>query len=375
MYLPGLPEIARDLGASEGAAQFTLSAFLIGMAVGQAVYGPVTDKYGRKPPLMFGVSLYVFASVACALAPTVGMLAAARFVQALGAGAGAVVTTAVVRDLWSGRDAADRFSLLMLVMGVAPILAPSLGGALLVRFEWPSVFWTLAALGLVCLAAVSVLPETAPLESRRDVRLRDAASTYVALLRNRPFMTYALAGAFASCALFAYISGSSFVFIESLGVPRGTYALLFGVNALALIAASQVNRWLIRRWGLDLVAGRATLTALVCSVGLVGVTLSGHAGVWTFSPLLAALLATVGLTTPNTTALALETIRSRVGSASALRGTLQFGLSGVAGGAVGVFANGTPLPMTLVITVCVLLSVTCLRLASRFGDSGRARRA
>lgn len=369
MYLPGLPTIARDLRVDEGTAQFTLSAFLLGMALGQAAYGPVTDKYGRRRPLLFGVAVYVLASVLCALAPTAPLLIAGRFLQALGASAGAVITTAVVRDLWRGKEAADRFSLLMLVMGVAPILAPLLGGLILARFEWHAIFWTLAGLGVLCLAAVFALPETSSPESRAGVRLRDAAGTYLDLLRNAPFVAYALAGSFASCTLFAYISGSSFVFIETLGLTPGLYSVLFGANALGLIVASQVNRALLRRGSLNGIAAGASAATLGFALLLVLVTLTGNASVWTLAPLLFGLLSSLGLTFPNTTTLALEHVRVRMGSASALRGTIQFALAGGAGSLVGLLADGTALPMTGVMAVSAVLSAVCLWLGRRFSVS------
>ena len=370
MYLPGLPTIARDLGVSDGAAQFTLSAFLIGMALGQASYGPATDKYGRKKPLLFGVALYVLASVICARSPSIEVLILGRFLQALGASAGAVITTAIVRDLYSGREAADRFSLLMLVMGVAPILAPLLGGLILSRFDWHALFWMLAGLGVLCWLSVTGLTEPSRAAERAQARLRDAAGTYLALLRQAPFMTYALGGAFASSAMFAYISGSSFVFIGALHVSPGVYSLLFGLNALGLIAASQVNRALIRRFPLARITGVANSFTLLFALGLGLVTLTGHAAVLTLAPLLLGLLITLGFTFPNTTTLALDNVRTRLGSAAALRGTLQFVISGLAGSAVGVLSNGAfperpGLAMAVVIVACALLSTLFLALARR----------
>ncbi|PYE48986.1 multidrug effflux MFS transporter [Deinococcus yavapaiensis] len=369
MYLPGLPAIARDLGASEGTAQFTLSAFLIGMAIGQAVYGPITDKYGRKSPLRFGVVLYVIASVLCTLAPSVGVLILGRFLQALGASAGAVITTAVVRDVWSGKAAADRFSLLMLVMGVAPILAPLLGSIVLAHFDWHAVFWILAVFGALCLAAISALPETAPRTPGKSSRLRDGLRTYALLTRDTGFVTYALAGSFASSTMFAYITASSFVFVDLFGVAPGTYGLLFGLNALGLIVASQVNRALLRRLPIEVIASFATLALALFASLLLLVTLLGQANAVVFAALLFGLLTSLGFTFPNTTALALESIRTNMGSASAFRGTVQFALSGLAGSLVGVLANGTALPMASVIFVCAILATVFLSVARRVRPS------
>ena len=246
MYLPSLPTIAADFGVTPAATQWTLTSFFIGMAFGQAVYGPLADRYGRKPPLYGGLLVYIVASVGCALAANAPILIAARFVQAVGGCAGIVIARAVVRDRFDAHSSARIYSLLMLVMGLAPILAPLLGGWVLFFTHWRMIFLILALFGLGCLLAVwRYLPETrlsaAPLPSGIGPTLR----VYTDLLRDRAFLGYVLSGGFAQAGMFAYITGSPHVFIELYGVSAQAYGWFFGLNALGLIASSQINRCLL----------------------------------------------------------------------------------------------------------------------------------
>ncbi|UBV45374.1 multidrug effflux MFS transporter (plasmid) [Deinococcus taeanensis] len=365
LYLPGLPTIARDLSVSSGAAQATLAVFLIGVALGQITYGPLTDKYGRKPPLLAGLTIFVLGGVLCALAPSITVLIAGRFLQALGASASAVITAAVVRDLWSGKALADRLSILMLIMGVAPILAPSLGGLILTHVGWHGLFWLLALFGVLMLVTVTMLPETSSAQERADTRLRDAATNYLALLRNTPFMLYVLAGACMAGVLFAYLTGSSFMYIGTLGVSPGLFAVLFGVNAAGLILASQVNRALLRRFELYAVVRAAVLAAVVMAALLLAVVTSGQISVWTLTPVLFLLLASIGFIFPNLAALAFGNVRERMGSASALQGTTQSAIGATAGGLVSGLSDGTVLPVAGIISLFAVLSAVFLLAARR----------
>lgn len=217
LYLPAFPQIARDLGATPGQVQYTLAAYLFGVALGQAALGPVTDKYGRRAPLLAGLGLYLLGTLVCVLAPSVGVLIVGRVVQALGGAAGAVVVSAVVRDRYEGKAAAGLFSTLMLVTGVAPAIAPTLGTWLLTFLPWRAIFGVLAVYGALCLLLVALrLPETHPAPARVGMRLRDAASVYAGLLRRRVFLSYSLAAGFSGGMLFAYITGSPFLFLGEL---------------------------------------------------------------------------------------------------------------------------------------------------------------
>jgi MFS transporter, DHA1 family, multidrug resistance protein len=278
MYLPALPEIGRSLGADTASVQLTLSAFFIGLAVGQAIYGPLADRFGRKGPLYFGLIVYIAASIGCALASDIQALIGLRLVQALGGCVGIVIARAVVRDLYGHQESARMFSVLMLVMGVAPILAPLLGGYVLIWFGWRAIFWVLALFGLSCLiAAALILPETRPAHTMKP-NVLSAIAGYGRLLVDRRFIGYTLAGGLAQAGLFAYISGSPFVFIEVFGVPAQHYGWLFGLNALGLIVASQINRRLLSRHTSDELLKRANLTNALFGIALAGIALGGVGG-------------------------------------------------------------------------------------------------
>lgn len=246
MYLPAFPEMAAALGVPQGRIELSLASFFIGMALGQLVYGPVTDRFGRKKPLYAGLAIYVLASAACAQALSADSLIFFRFLQALGACAGIVVSRAMVRDLFDHREGAQVFSLLMLVMGVAPILAPLAGGYILLFAGWQAIFWSLTAISaVICVFVALYLPETRKPDP--SVRFSRSFHTYRDILRDRDFLGYTLTAGFAQSGLFAYITGSSYVFIEYYGVAAHHFGWFFGANACGLIAASQVNAWLLRR--------------------------------------------------------------------------------------------------------------------------------
>ncbi|MFT3767677.1 MAG: multidrug effflux MFS transporter [Minicystis sp.] len=247
MYLPSLPTIQRELGTTASLTQLTLAAYFAGLGIGQLAYGPLTDRFGRKRPLYAGLALYVVASIACALSPSVYMLVALRFLQAVGGAAGQVVTRAVVRDLYVGAAAAQLLSRLILVMGVAPILAPLVGGWVLLFAGWRAIFATLAVLGLGCLVLmITLLPETATARTP-SLDVGHIGRNLRELSRDRSFMAYTLTGAFSQAGMFAYISGSPFVLIELFHVSPQRYGWIFGANAFGLIAGSQINHRLLAR--------------------------------------------------------------------------------------------------------------------------------
>ena len=366
MYLPAFPAIADYFGVAPGAVQTTLAVFFVGLAVGQGILGPVMDSLGRLRPLLLGIAVFVAASVWASFASDIASLSAARLLQALGGCAGIVASRAMVRDLFDERASAQVYSLLMLVMGLAPILAPVIGGFLIANFEWQVIFWVLAAFGALCIPAVFFgLGETLPPEKRhRGLSLAGVGRAYLALCMDGPFLAFALANALLSSAMFAYITGSPFVFIELHGLAPEAYAILFGVNAAGLIAASQVNALLLRR-----ISGRAILKAamtfhLAAALALLGFTLFMPQA---FLPLAACIFLVVssyGFVGANATAAAMARADGNAGSASALTGILQFALAAVMGGLVGAFNDGSALPMALVI-LAASLSGTLVRLAAR----------
>jgi DHA1 family bicyclomycin/chloramphenicol resistance-like MFS transporter len=365
MYLPSFAAISRDLEASQAQVQFTLAVFFGGLGLGQAFYGPISDRYGRRRPLCFGVTLFVLAGAACALARSIEGLMAWRFVQSIGGCAGIVIARAVVRDRFDERESARVFSLLMLVMGLAPILAPLIGGQILVLFGWRAIFWTLAGFGLACLTAVIlVLGESLPSERRTAGGLSDALRVYARLLSDRAFMRFNLSGALAIAGMFAYIFGSPFVFMQIHGVRPDRYGWLFGLNALGLIGASQLNRMALGR-----VAGAGILSRALYVTAAAGLALLIEA--WTGAGGLPALLlplfvyiASLGFVLPNVTAAALAPQGRNAGSASAMLGTVQFGAGAVVGMLLGALGDGTAVPMAALVAACGLSSLAVYRLAA-----------
>jgi DHA1 family bicyclomycin/chloramphenicol resistance-like MFS transporter len=364
MYLPSLPALERVFAADAGSVQLTLAAFFAGLAFGQVMYGPLADRLGRKVPLCAGLALYALASAGCALAPNVATLILLRTAQAVGGCAGAVIARAVVRDLFDAQESARMFSLIMLVMGVAPILAPLAGGALLVMLGWRSIFWVLALFGLLVLLGVLLwLPETRSAPSDRSAHPESALTNVARLAADRRFIGFALAGGCAQAGMFAYISGSPSVFIDLYGVPAQHYGWLFGTNALGLIAASQVNRRLLSRHGAQRVLSWALAAIAIFGALLVVVAATRVGGLPGLLVPLFGYVATLGLTFPNSTALAMASQpEALAGTASALLGTIQFSAAALASVTVGVLYDATPVPMAAVIGVCGVLGVLADRL-------------
>lgn len=353
MYLPALPRIARDLGVPTAAVQVSLASYFIGISLGQAIYGPLADRLGRKPALYLGLTIFILASLGCATASSVSSLVALRFLQALGGCAPLVVPRAVVRDCFEERESVRMLSMLILVMGLAPILAPLIGGQLLLRFGWRSVFWLLATYGAIWLVAVAwLLPETLDPAQRRRESVGVIAANYMRLLRDRYFMGWVLSGGLVFAGLLAYISGSPFVFIELFHVPPERFGLFFGMNAIGIVSASQVNRWLATRWHPALIVRVVVPVAMGAGLVLLADAYTGFGG---FAGILVPLwcfIACHGFVMPNTTALAMTPHGRGAGSASALLGTLQFILGAVAGSLVSAFGNGTAVPFAAVIAGC-----------------------
>lgn len=353
MYLPSFPALSADLHVDIGQVQLTLGTFLVGLALGQAFYGPISDRFGRKPPLYVGLALYALAAAGCAMARSVESLMLWRFLQALGGCAGMVMARAVIRDRLEAHESARAFSSLMLVMGLAPILAPIIGGAILTTLGWRAIFWLLTLAGVLILALVHFrMEESLPRERAAPLHPGTVAASYIELLRDREFLGYSLAAGFGQAGMFAYIAGSPFVLIELHGIDASHYGFVFGANAFGLIAMSQLNARLVQGRTLDQVLGRAVLAP--CAAGLM-LAAAALAGVLVLPVLLAGFfvfIGSLGCITPNASALALTHQGHRAGTASALMGTLQFSLGTVAGAAVSLWHDGTALPLAVVMAVC-----------------------
>lgn len=369
MYLPGLPALERNFAVDAAAGQQTLAAFFVGLAIGQLFYGPLADRYGRRLPLLLGLAVYTLASVGCALAASIESLAAWRFLEAIGGSAAMVVSRAVVRDLFDRQESARMFSVLMLIMGVAPILAPLAGGYVVVWSGWRMIFWVLAAFGILCVLTVALkLQETIPANAPRP-QLRFALAEYLALLRDRRFMGYTLSGGFAQAGMFAYISGSPFVFIDLFGVAADHYGWLFGINAVGIIGGSQVNRYLLSRHESDRLLAGANAMNLACGILVLAMAWSNALGLAGILVPLFFYIAALGFTFPNASAGALAPFPDNAGGASALLGGMQFGIAALASMAVSVLHDGTALPMASVIAGCGLMAFIAHRaLVHRLAD-------
>ncbi|MEN3284633.1 MAG: transporter, family, multidrug resistance protein [Solirubrobacteraceae bacterium] len=376
MYLPGLPAMARDLSAPAWAAQLTITTSMLGLAGGQLVAGPISDTLGRRRPLLAGLAAYMAASLLCALAPNVWMLLALRLVQGCAGAAGIVIARAIVRDLHEGVEAARFFAMLMLVAGLAPILAPIAGGQLLHVTDWRGIFVVLAAIGAaLLLAAWWVLAETVP-EGHEPHGGGLVATLHVfgGLLRDRPFMGYVLSAGLTFAAMATYISGSPFVLQDIHGVSPQLFSLLFAINAGGIMLASQLSRKLVPVQG-----PRRLLDAGVAigAAGGIGVLVSVVAGLGLggLLPSLFVMVSSLGLVLPNSAALALADHPRTAGSASALLGLAQFAIGAVAAPLAGVGGSHTALPMGIVVAVLPMAGLACLfGLAGSTTPRARSRR-
>ncbi|MER7841238.1 multidrug effflux MFS transporter [Streptomyces sp. NPDC096040] len=363
MYLPSLPEVTRSLHAPAATVQLTLTACLAGMALGQLVVGPMSDRWGRRRPLLAGLAVYVAATALCAVAPNVETLVAFRLAQGLAGAAGIVIARAVVRDLYDGVAMARFFSTLMLVSGVAPIVAPLIGGQILRVTDWRGVFVVLTVVGAVLAAVVwAKLPETLPGADRHAGGAAAAARAMRTLLADLPFTGYMLAGGFAFAALFAYISASPFVIQEIYGASPQTFSLLFGLNSVGLVIAGQINgKVLVGRVSLDKVLGAGlTVTVLAATALLLMSTgVLGPVGLASVATALFVLMSAMGFTLPNAQSLALLRTRHTAGSASALLGTSSFLVGAVASPLVGIAGERTAVPMAIVQLAGALVALAC----------------
>ena len=359
MYLPSFPMLATTLGTDASRVQLTLSAFLLGFAISPLVYGPFADRFGRRPTLMVAATLYIGASALCAMATEIDHLIALRFLQALGAGGGPVIVRAIIRDLYTPNEAARTMSLMMVIVGVAPMLAPLIGSFLLVEFGWRSIFWLLSGFGLVCLVLIlSALRESLPLQYRRPLALRTTMGGYFSLLTNARYLGFVLTGSLLFAGMFAYLSGSPFVFIELFGVSERMYGVLFAVNVMGMVLTPTVNSRLVRRHGPRRMLRAGVVVVAVTGVALLAVGVSGVGGLPLIMATLFPLFCALSLVAPNATASALQDFPHMAGTASALAGSLQFGLGALSGALVGVWHDGTPLPMMVTVGLCALGSAT-----------------
>ena len=366
MYLPAFPEMATNLGATGSQVERTLAAYLIGMAGAQLIYGPLADRFGRKPPLYGALLVYIVASAGCALAPTVEFLTVCRVVQAMGGAAGMVISRAVVRDHYSTQEAARALSMLMLVMGIAPILAPLLGGQVLALTGCRGIFVVITLAGIALFVAVSrIMVESLPPEKQVALSWGHIFRTYWGLVTHQRFVAFALSGGMGSATMFGYIVASPRLFIEHFGVSPQSYGLIFGLNALSLIVGSQVSARLLKKHRPEMLLPWALAAMMTAGLSALAFTLLG----WMTMPLIMlcmlCFMFTQGFVGPNSAAMALSDQGRQLGSASAMMGTITMSCGALAGLTVSLWDIAGPAPLAWIMGGCTTLAFFLGRSARR----------
>ena len=365
MYLPGFPAIAADLHTTVARVALSLSSFFIGISLGQLLYGPLLDRYGRKKPLYIGLSVYILSSMGCALCTSVDALIALRFIQAIGGCAGMVASRAMVRDIFPVDENAKIFSMLMLVIGVSPIIAPTLGGYVTAAFGWHYIFIILTFLSALILVAVHfALPESRKPDHSISLLPAPIIKSFITVFKEPQFYTYAFTGAISAAGLYAYISGSPHVFMELYKVTEKQYGWIFAGIALGLITCSQLNSILLRKYKSEQIIRVALFCQTLTGLALVGGTALHFLGLYSTIFLILTFLSCQGFVFPNSSALSMAPFSRNAGTASALMGAIQLAVGALTSGIVSVLTNGTALPMAGVMALCALLSF-CVLLAGR----------
>lgn len=366
MYLPGFPQIAADLHTTIAHITLSITSFFIGISVGQLIYGPLLDKYGRKKPLYVGLVVYLLTSIACAYAPSADALIGIRFLQALGSCAGMVAARALVRDIFPVSENAKIFSLLMLVIALSPIVAPTLGGYMTASFGWQSIFFVLAFISLATLLMVFfTLPAGRDPETSLSLLPRHIIKSFLEVAAVPQFYTYAFAGGIASSGLYAYIAGSPFVFMELYGVSEKQYGWIFAFIAMGLIGASQVNTLLLRKYTSEQIIRVTLFCQCIAGLSLVVGAWFNILGLYSTIFLIWIFLSTQGFAFPNSSALSLAPFSRNAGTASALMGAVQLGIGAIATALVSVLNNNTAMPMAAVMCACAISSFIILLVGRR----------
>ncbi len=369
MYLPAFPHIEQDLQARGGAMQLTLSLFLAGLAIGQLICGPISDRVGRRQPLLYGSAAFVVACLACAFARSIEALIAARFVMGLAGSTGMVIARAVVRDTFEEADSSRIYSMLMLVIGIAPIISPSVGGWLLQFGGWGSIFWALAGFGCMCGFAVAIdLPETHPTERRNRDSITTVFQRYGALLVDFKYMGYAAPVSLALGLIFAYVASSPSLFMQYYRLSPTAFSLVFASNAVGLIGAAQVNRWLTHHYETHAILRAASIVNALAALLLPLLACTGIGGFPAIYADLFLCLTTVGLILPNATAAVMAPYPHQAGVASALLGMLQFSVGAATGAIVGLFHDGTARPMAFTMALCAAISLVITMASERMNN-------
>jgi DHA1 family bicyclomycin/chloramphenicol resistance-like MFS transporter len=366
MYLPGLPSISRDLRADIAHVNYTLTAYFLGFSLGQLLWGPLLDRFGRKKPVLFGLSLYVVSAIGCTLAPSITVLIGLRFFLALGSCVGIVGSSTMVRDLFKGNEVAKALSIMATIFGVAPVIAPSIGGAIITAFGWRYVFFTLTLFAVVVIIAIrSALNVAHGPDTAVSLRLVDVARGYGRTLKTKQFAAYLLITAFSTGGLFTYITGSPFVFMNLFGFTAAQYGLIFGANGLAMIIGAQINRMLLKRVEPRRIIPVALTLQSANTVTLAALTVFGILPTYGVMAFVMMHILLIGLINPNAAALALMPFTRNVGTASACMGGIQMSSGIVASWFLSILHNGTGIPMVAMMACCSLLALTFMVVAQK----------
>ncbi len=366
MYLPGFPEMAADLDTTVARVTLSITSFFIGVSFGQLIYGPLIDKYGYFKPLIAGLIIYVLASFYCAHSPNVDVLIWIRLVQALGSCAGLVASRALVRIIFPVSENAKVFSLLMLVLALSPIVAPTFGGFITYNYSWKYIFYVLAAIGILAIILViAILPRSDFHDEKKSLLPRDIVNNYLTVFRVPSFYVYAGAGAIASSGLYAYIAGSPTVFMEVFKVSEKTYGFIFALIASGLIISSQINTLLLKRHLSEAILKKVIFIQSLSGLALILCAYFKILNLYSAIGLIIIFLSTQGFAFPNSSALTMKPFTTNAGTASALMGALQMGMGVLTTALVSIFNDGTIMPMAVTMGSCAVLSYIILLIGSK----------
>lgn len=366
MYLPGFPAMAKDLGVTVDEISYSLASFFVGVCIGQLLCGPLLDRFGRKKPLIIGMSLYIIASIGCAFSSSIETLIVFRFFQALGGCVGMVAPRAMIRDIFPLKENARIFSLMILILGVAPICAPTTGSYLISAFGWHSVFIALSVIGIfVLLAVIFRLPESKKADPTYSLKANIILSNYFTVFKVTQFNTYALMGAISSAGLFAYLAGSPFVFMELYGTTQKQYGYIFAIIAFGLILCSQLNNRLLKKYTSQQIT-LVTLSVQTClGILLLVGTAFNFLNLYTTIALISMFLSCQGFAFPNSSALSMAPFTKNAGTASALMGAMQMAFGALAAAIIGLSHPTSALPLALIMAACASIALLILLLGSR----------
>jgi DHA1 family bicyclomycin/chloramphenicol resistance-like MFS transporter len=366
MYLPGFAGIAKDLNTSVANVSMTLSSYFVGISAGQLLYGPLLDRFGRKKPLFIGLLVYILASLGCVFVTDINTFIGLRFIQAIGSCAAAVASVSMVRDLFPVKDIPKVFSLLMLVVGLSPMLAPTFGGYITADYGWHTVFFILMSMGILILLAAQIgLPNTFKPDTSISLKPKPIITNFVSILKEPQFYTYCFTGSIAFSGLFAYVAASPVLFMDIFKVDAKTYGWIFAFMSMSFIGASQINSLLLRKFTSEkMIYGSLVVQSIISLLFLI-LVMNNTIGLYETIGLLFLFLGCMGISNPNTAGLTLAPFSKNAGSASALMGAIQLGIGALASFAVGFFVKNSMLPMVVIMAVTTILALIILILGKR----------